>query len=123
MDSGVPMVQGLNMIARATGNECLGEGVLSLRDGIERGESLTRTAKTSNLFTPLALQMISVGEETGALGDMLTEVADFYEREVDYELDNLSAALEPLLIVAVGVMVLILALGVFLPLWDMAANI
>lgn len=123
MDSGVPMVQGLNMIARATGNEFLGEGVLSLRDGIERGESLTRTAKTSNLFTPLALQMISVGEETGALGDMLTEVADFYEREVDYELDNLSAALEPLLIVAVGVMVLILALGVFLPLWDMAANI
>jgi MSHA biogenesis protein MshG len=123
MDAGVPMVQGLNLIARAAGNEYLSAGVLSLRDGIERGETLTRTAQTVGLFTPLALQMISVGEETGALGEMLTEVADFYEREVDYDLENISAALEPILIVAVGVMVLILALGVFLPLWDMAAGI
>jgi MSHA biogenesis protein MshG len=123
MDAGVPMVQGLNLISRAAGNEYLSAGVLSLRDGIERGETLTRTAQTVGLFTPLALQMISVGEETGALGEMLTEVADFYEREVDYDLENISAALEPILIVAVGVMVLILALGVFLPLWDMAAGI
>jgi MSHA biogenesis protein MshG len=86
------------------------------------GESLSRTAQTSPLFTPLALQMISVGEETGALGEMLDEVADFYEREVYYDLENLSAALEPVLIVAVGGMVLILALGVFLPLWDLAAS-
>ena len=66
--------------------------------------------------------MITIGEETGSLGDMLIEVADFYEREVDYDLENLSAALEPFLIVAVGAMVLILALGVFLPLWDLAAS-
>jgi len=123
LDAGVPMVQGLTMIARAAGNEYVSEGVASLRDGIERGETLTRTAQSSGLFTPLAIQMISVGEETGGLGEMLTEVADFYEREVDYDLENISAALEPFLIVAVGVMVLILALGVFLPLWDMAAGI
>jgi MSHA biogenesis protein MshG len=122
LESGVPVVQGLNLIARAAGNEYMSEGVLALRNGVERGESLSRTAQTSPLFTPLALQMISVGEETGALGEMLDEVADFYEREVDYDLENLSAALEPVLIVAVGGMVLILALGVFLPLWDLAAS-
>ena len=122
LESGVPIVQGLNMIARAAGNEYMSEGVLALRNGVERGESLSRTTLSSGLFTPLAAQMITIGEETGALGEMLDEVADFYEREVDYELENISAALEPFLIVAVGVMVLILALGVFLPLWDLAAS-
>jgi MSHA biogenesis protein MshG len=122
LEAGVPMIQGLNMIARAIGNEYLTEKVFALRDGVERGEGLHRTAQTSQLFTPLALQMISIGEETGELGEMLDEVADFYEREVDYDLENLSAALEPMLIVGVGGLVLILALGVFLPLWDMAAS-
>ncbi len=122
IESGVPIVQGLNMIAQATGNEYMCEGVLSLRTGVEHGESLSRTAQTSGLFSPLALQMIMIGEETGALGELLVEVADFYEREVDYELENISSALEPILIVAVGSMVLVLALGVFLPLWDMAAS-
>jgi MSHA biogenesis protein MshG len=122
LEAGVPIIQGLNMIARAAGNEYMTERVLALRDGVERGESLYRTAQTADLFTPLALQMIAVGEETGALSEMLTEVADFYEREVDHDLENISAALEPILIVAVGGMVLILALGVFLPLWDMYAS-
>ena len=122
METGVPIVQGLSIIAHACGNEYMTERVLGLRAGIERGESLSRTAATVTLFTPLVLQMIAVGEETGELGEMLDEVADFYEREVDNDLDNLSAALEPLLIIGVGVMVLILALGVFLPLWDIAAK-
>jgi len=121
LDAGVPAVQGLNLIARATGNEYMTEGVLALRNGVERGESLSRAAQMLDLFTPLALQMLSIGEETGDLGELLTEIADFYEREVDYELDNLSQSMEPILILAVGIMVLILALGVFLPLWDMAA--
>jgi MSHA biogenesis protein MshG len=122
LEAGVPIIQGLNMIARAANNEYMTERVFALRDGVERGEGLYRTAQTADLFTPLALQMIAIGEETGALAEMLGEVADFYEREVDHDLENLSAALEPILIVSVGVMVLILALGVFLPLWDMAAN-
>jgi MSHA biogenesis protein MshG len=122
LEAGVPMIQSLNMIARAAGNEYLSLRVLALRDGVERGEGLFRTAQTSDLFTPLALQMIAVGEETGTIGEMLDEVADFYEREVDHDLEGLSSAIEPLLIVSVGGMVLILALGVFLPLWDMAAG-
>lgn len=122
LEAGLPVIQALNTIARAAGNEYLTERVLALRDGVERGEGLYRTSQTADLFTPLALQMIAIGEETGALGEMLGEVADFYEREVDYDLENLSAAIEPLLIVAVGAMVTVLALGVFLPLWDMAAG-
>lgn len=122
LEAGLPALQALNTIARAAGNEYLTERVLALRDGVERGESLYRTSQTANLFTPLALQMIAIGEETGAVAEMLNEVADFYEREVDHDLENLSAAIEPLLIVAVGAMVTVLALGVFLPLWDMAAG-
>ncbi len=122
LEAGLPVIQALGTIARATGNEFLTERVLALRDGVERGEGLYRMAQTAQLFTPLALQMIAIGEETGALGEMLDEVADFYEREVDYDLENLSAAIEPLLIVVVGAMVTVLALGVFLPLWDLAAG-
>jgi MSHA biogenesis protein MshG len=122
LEAGLPVIQALTTIARASGNEYLSERVLALRDGVERGEGLYRTSQTADLFTPLALQMIAIGEETGTLGEMLGEVADFYEREVDYDLENLSAAIEPLLIVAVGAMVTVLALGVFLPLWDMAAS-
>ena len=122
LEAGLPVIQALSTIARATGNEFLAERVLALRDGVERGEGLYRTSQTADLFTPLALQMIAIGEETGALGEMLDEVANFYEREVDYDLENLSAAIEPLLIVVVGAMVAVLALGVFLPLWDLAAG-
>ncbi len=122
LEAGLPVIQALGTIARATGNDFLTERVHALRDGVERGEGLYRTSQTAGLFTPLALQMIAIGEETGALSEMLDEVADFYEREVDYDLENLSAAIEPVLIVAVGAMVTVLALGVFLPLWDLAAG-
>ena len=119
--SGVPLIQGLTVVARAVDNDFVTERILSMRNGIERGDSLTRTAVATGLFTPLVLQMLAVGEETGAVDQMMDEVADFYEREVDYELQNLSSAIEPILIVAVGVMVLILALGIFLPMWDMTS--
>lgn len=119
--SGVPLIQGLTVVARAVDNDYVAEKILSMRNGIERGDSLTRTAIATGLFTPLVLQMLSVGEETGAVDDMLNEVADFYEREVDYELKNLSQAIEPVLIVAVGILVLILALGIFLPMWELTS--
>jgi MSHA biogenesis protein MshG len=116
--SGVPLIQTLGVVAKAVDNDYVAEKVLSMRNGIERGDSLTRTAVATGLFTPLVLQMLNVGEETGAIDDMLNEVADFYEREVDYELKGIASAIEPILIVAVGILVLILALGIFLPMWD-----
>jgi len=119
MHSGVPILQALAVTARAVDNEYIAEKIAGMRDGIERGESLSRTALRVNIFTPLTIQMLTVGEETGQLPDMLDEVASFYEREVDYDVKQLSALIEPLLTVAMAVLVLILALGVFLPMWDL----
>jgi len=118
--AGVPLIQTMTVVSRASDNSYISERILDMRNGIERGDTLTRTAAATNLFTPLVLQMMAVGEETGAVDDLLQEVAEYYEREVDYDLKNLSAAIEPILIVAIGIMVFILALGVFLPMWDLA---
>ena len=117
--SGVPIVQGLNVIAQTVNNAYISSRVEQMRDGVERGESILRTAVTTGVFTPVVLQMVAVGEETGELDDLMDEVAQMYEREVDYELKTLSAQIEPILIVMLGVLVLILALGVFLPIWDL----
>ena len=92
-----------------------------IRNGIERGETLTRSATKTGMFTPLVLQMLAVGEESGSVDTMLEDVAEFYEREVDYDLKNLSSAIEPIMIIIIGGMVLVLALGVFLPMWNLAS--
>ncbi len=120
--AGVPLLQTLDLVARALDNEFIAERILQMRNGIERGDSLARTAAATGMFTPLVLQMISIGEETGAVDELLEEVAEFYEKEVDADLKNLSAAIEPILLTALGAMVLVLALGVFLPMWDLAAG-
>ncbi|PHS22885.1 MAG: MSHA biogenesis protein MshG [Methylophaga sp.] len=119
--AGVPITQTLVIVSRAVDNSYIEKRILAMRDGLEHGESLTQTAVASNLFTPLVLQMINVGEETGAVDDMLDEVANFYEREVEYDTKKLSSAIEPIMITVIGVMVLILALGVFLPMWDLGS--
>jgi MSHA biogenesis protein MshG len=117
--SGVTAVQSLTLVAQVVDNSFLAERIEKMREGVERGESVLRTAIASGVFTPVALQMILVGEESGSLDDMMDEVADMYTRETDYELKTLSAQIEPVLIVMLGVLVLILALGVFLPIWDL----
>ena len=122
LEAGLPVNQTLRSISGSVGNVWLAAKLESLTAGVERGESLSSTARSTALFTPLILQMIALGEETGALPELLNEAADFYKREVDYDLENLSAALEPILIITVGAMVLVLALGVFLPMWDMVAR-
>jgi MSHA biogenesis protein MshG len=119
--SGVPIVQGLNVVSHALGNEYMASYIRDMRLNIERGESFLQAAVATGLFTPLVLQMISVGEETGGVDEMLGEAADFYEQEVDYELKGLADAIEPILIIGIGGMVLVLALGVFLPLWDLSS--
>jgi MSHA biogenesis protein MshG len=122
LSAGLPINQTLRTVSASIGNSWLGEKMASLGAGIERGEPLSVTAAHTGLFTPLILQMITLGEETGALPELMDESSDYYKREVDYDLENLSAALEPILIVSVGAVVLILALGVFLPMWDMVAR-
>ncbi|RKF21375.1 type II secretion system F family protein [Alginatibacterium sediminis] len=117
--AGVPLNQALSLVASAVDNSYMAKHIVEMRHGIERGESLLRTATSSELFTPLVLQMVAVGEETGQIEELLNEVADFYEREVDYDLKTLTARIEPILIAVVAGMVLILALGIFTPMWDM----
>ncbi|MCK9173439.1 MAG: type II secretion system F family protein, partial [Desulfuromonas thiophila] len=119
--SGVPLVQALAYTARAIDNRYLGEKLEGMRNQLERGETLTRSAAASAIFTPLVLQMLAVGEESGSVDSMLLEVAGFYEREVAYELKNLTSAIEPVLIIIIGAMVLVLALGVFLPMWNLSS--
>jgi MSHA biogenesis protein MshG len=117
--SGVPIVQALSVVAQVVENSYVGQRVEQIRDGVERGESVVRTAVTTGVFTPVVLQMISVGEESGSLDDLLREVAEMYQREVEYELKTLASQIEPILIVMLGGLVLVLALGVFLPIWDL----
>jgi len=117
--SGVPAVQALTMVAQTVDNGHVARKIEAMREGVERGESVLRAAMASGVFTPLVLQMVAVGEETGALDDLMTEIADMYQREVEYDLKNLAAQIEPILVVALGAMVLVLALGVFLPIWDL----
>ena len=117
--SGVPIVQALNVVAQTVDNSYIASRIDQMRDGVERGESILRTASVAGVFTPVVLQMIAVGEETGAIDDLMDEIAGMYEHEVEYELKTLSANIEPILIVGLGILVLILALGIFLPIWDL----
>ena len=117
--TGVPINQALSLVADAVDNAFISQHIREMRTGVERGENLLRTATNSKLFTSLVIQMIAVGEETGQLDNMMQEVAEYYEREVDYDLKTLTSKIEPILIVMVAGLVLILALGIFTPMWDM----
>lgn len=123
LKAGVPIVHGMGVVAGAVGNRYVSGRVLRMREGIARGESLYNTAIATGMFSPLVLQMLSVGEESGTIDQLLEEVADFYDAEVEYDLKRLSEVIEPILIMVIAGMVLILALGVFLPIWDLSSAV
>jgi MSHA biogenesis protein MshG len=117
--SGVPAVQALTIVAGTLDNEHMGRKIEAMREGVERGESLRRSAAAAGIFTPMVLQMLAVGEEAGELDEMMSQIAELYQRDVEYSLKNLASQIEPVLIVGLGALVLLLALGVFLPIWDL----
>ena len=117
--SGIPVLQALTVVARTTDNAYISQHIEDMRDGIERGDSLYRCAQATGVFTPVVMQMISVGEETGEMDTLLTEIAGMYERETAYSIKGLSAKIEPILLVLMAGLVLILALGIFLPMWSL----
>jgi MSHA biogenesis protein MshG len=121
--SGVPIVQGLTNAAQVVENAFIASRIEQMRDGVERGESLTRAATTTAVFTPVLLQMMAVGEETGELDRLLAEIGELQQREVEYEIRTLSEQVEPILIAGLGIIVLVVALGVFLPVWDLGSTI
>lgn len=120
-ESGVPVLQALTIVGPTVGNEYISSNIDSIRRGVERGDSLARTASAAGIFSDLVLQMISIGEETGSLDKLLHDVADFYDEEVDYDLKGLADAIEPIILVFLGILVLVLALGVFLPMWELGS--
>jgi MSHA biogenesis protein MshG len=119
--SGVPVIQSLRTVGQMLVNRFVEERVAAMCERIARGEPLTASATAAGFFPPLMLQMLAVGEESGSVDELLDEAADYYERDVDYDLKRLSELIEPVLIVSLGVVVLLLALGVYLPLWDMVS--
>lgn len=119
--SGVPIVSALKLVAGTVDNQYIASKVGGMRSGIERGESILYSARNTDVFNPLVLQMIAVGEESGSLDDLMQEIADMYQRDMEYEIKTLGAQIEPILIVFLGIMVLILALGIFLPVWDLGS--
>jgi MSHA biogenesis protein MshG len=117
--SGVPIEQALSVVAQTVDNAHISRKVEGMREAVERGDTILRAAVATGVFTPVVLQMIAVGEETGAVDELMEEIAELYSNDVQYELKTLAQQIEPILIVFLGVLVLVLALGVFLPLWDL----
>ncbi|MEY8878190.1 MAG: type II secretion system F family protein [Leptothrix sp. (in: b-proteobacteria)] len=117
--SGVPIAQALAVVAQTVDNQHIARKVEGMRVSVEHGDSILRAAAAAGVFTPVVLQMIAVGEETGAVDQLMDDVAELYSNELQYELKTLSQQLEPILIMFLGVLVLVLALGVFLPVWDL----
>ena len=120
--SGVPIVSGLTLCAQVVENAHVSNALNGMRTGVEHGETLLSASTRAAIFTPVVLQMVMVGEESGTLGEMLEEIGQMYQQEVEYELKTLSSKVEPLLIVMLGGMVLVLALGVFMPMWEMGSH-
>ncbi len=119
LKSGVPVLDALQLAAAVSDNAHIEQALLAMRGGVARGESLLAASRKAGIFTPIVLQMVMVGEESGTLDEMLDEVGGLYRREVEYELKTMSQQIEPMLIGGLGVMVLVLALGVFMPMWDL----
>ncbi len=117
--SGIPIVEGLTLVAQSINNAYARQEIMAMQDAIQHGNSILQAARVCKLFTPIELQMLGVAEETGELGAMLNEIAFYYQREVDYDLKKLTDLIEPVLLISISIMVLLLALAVYLPIWNM----
>ncbi|MBE7939296.1 MULTISPECIES: type II secretion system F family protein [Ramlibacter] len=117
----VPIVMAFQLVAKVVDNTFFEDRILAMRRGVERGEVMSRVMRTSGIFSPLELQLIQVGERTGEVDRAVEDIAEMYTEEVEYAVDRLSQSIEPILLVLMGVLVLILILGIFLPLWDLGA--
>jgi type IV pilus assembly protein PilC len=119
ISSGVPILTGLEITARTAGNRVVQEAIMAARASIREGETISAPLKQSNVFPPMVVQMISVGEETGALDDMLTRIADFYDSEVDTAVDALTSLIEPVMIVFMGAVVGGMVIAMYLPMFKL----
>jgi type IV pilus assembly protein PilC len=119
ISSGVPILSGLEITARTSGNRVISDAILQARAAIREGETVGAPLKASNVFPPMVVQMISVGEQTGALDEMLTKIAVFYEAEVDQAVENLTSVIEPIMIVLMGGIVGGMVVAMYLPMFKL----
>lgn len=117
--SGVSILHGLEVTARTSGNRVVHDAVMGSRVSIASGETITKPLKDADVFPPMVIQMINVGEQTGGLDQMLIKIADFYDEEVDTAVESLTAALEPVMIVFLGIIVGGMVVSMYLPIFDL----
>jgi len=117
--SGVHISQVFQLVSRVVDNAYFEQRILQMRRGVEKGETLTRVARAAGIFSPIELQMIEVGERTAEVDAMMEQIAQMYQEDVEYEVSKLSQAVEPLLLATMGVLVGILLLGIFMPMWEL----
>jgi type IV pilus assembly protein PilC len=123
VSSGVPILDGLNIVSKTSGNKTVEKAILNARTSIREGETIAEPLNRSKIFPPMVIQMISVGESTGALDSMLAKIADFYEEEVDVAVGNLTSLLEPFLMVFLGVVIGGVVIAMYLPIFQMASAV
>jgi type II secretory pathway component PulF len=119
MHSGVPLLKILELASGGAGNVIIARAIDNIKANVLEGKGISEPMKLSNLFTPVVVQMVSVGEETGKLDELLIHVSNYYDSQVDYTINNLTSLIEPLLIFFLGSVVLFMALGIFLPMWNL----
>ncbi|MBC8555956.1 MAG: type II secretion system F family protein [Candidatus Brocadiales bacterium] len=117
--SGLSIVENLKICSEVVENVPISEVIGDIEQGVKRGEGVTATIKKSNFFTPMVVQMMSAGEESGELDNMLVKVSEYYDMEVDYSIKNIASLIEPILLAFLGAVVLFLMLAIFLPMWDL----
>jgi len=123
VSSGVPILDGLTIVSRTSGNRTIETAILNARASIREGETIAEPLNRSKIFPPMVIQMISVGESTGALDSMLSKIADFYEEEVDIAVSNLTSLLEPFLMIFLGVVIGGVVISMYLPIFNMASAV
>ena len=123
VSSGVPILDGLTIVSRTSGNRTIEIAILNARTSIREGETIAEPLSRSGIFPPMVIQMISVGESTGALDSMLSKIADFYEEEVDIAVANLTSLLEPFLMIFLGVVIGGVVISMYLPIFNMASAV
>ena len=119
VSSGVPILDGLEITAKTAGNVIVQDAVMQARTSIREGDTISNPLRQSAVFPPMVVQMITVGEETGALDEMLTKIADFYDEEVDSAVDALTSIIEPVMIVFMGAIVGGMVVAMYLPIFQM----
>ena len=121
MSSGVPILEGLNIVSKTAGNVIIEEALQKTRQSIAEGRSIAEPLSETNIFPPMVVQMISVGEATGALDAMLSKIADFYDEEVDVAVESMTALLEPVMMVFLGGVVGGMIVAMYLPIFKLAS--